>query len=270
MRDLRLEFWGIRGTVPVWGQDKRRYGGRTLCTFIIPENNDKIIVDAGTGIMELGNKLLDETYPRQMRVHLLLTHFHLDHIMGMPFFPPLYREDVHIIFYSPLGKSETESYLSGLMQGKFFPIDFRNTPAQKEYVQIAKDGFRIGDVQITAHDLNHPQGSVAYKFCYEGKTFVLATDTEHPESGVDEKLAAFCQEADVLVYDAMFTPEEYKERHGWGHSTWLAGTELAAEANVKMLYLSHMNPDHSDSQIDAILESAQKEFPLSYIPDERS
>lgn len=267
---MNLEFWGIRGTVPVWGQDKKRYGGHTLCSFITSDGKDIIIIDAGTGIMELGNKLLKHAGSGQLHVHLLLTHFHLDHIMGMPFFPLLYHQNSMITFYSPADTKEMEGYLSGLMRGKYFPVDFMSTSSQKEYIQVSKDGFRIGDVQIMAHDLNHPQGSVAYKFYHQDETVILATDTEHPEVGVDQELAAFCSGADILVYDAMFTPEEYADRKGWGHSTWLAGSLLAEKAEVKTLYLSHLSPDHSDQQIDTILESAQKEFPQSLIPVEKS
>ena len=207
MREPKLEFWGVRGTVPVWGQDKQKYGGHTLCSFIASSEDDKIIVDAGTGIIELGNSLMSEAGSGQLHIHLLLTHFHLDHIMGMPFFPLLYRQNTLITFYSPVDTEEMEGYLSDLMRGKYFPVDFKDTSSQKEFVQIPRDGFRIGDVQVWAHDLHHPQGSVAYKFLYQDKIFILATDTEHPEKGVDEELAAFCRGADILVCDAMFTPE---------------------------------------------------------------
>lgn len=267
---MKLEFWGIRGTTPVWGNDKKRYGGHTLCSLITSDEKDLIIIDAGTGIMQLGNKLLKDSGSGELHIHLLLTHFHLDHIMGMPFFPLLYHRNAFITFYSPVATKEMEGYLSGLMRGKYFPVDFMSTSSKKEYIQVEEGGFRIGDIQITAQDLNHPQGSVAYKFLHKEKTIILATDTEHPEAGIDQKLAEFCSGADVLVYDAMFTPEEYADRKGWGHSTWRAGTQLAEMSGIKTLYLSHLSPDHSDQQIDAILETAQKEFPQSHIPAEES
>ena len=156
------------------------------------------------------------------------------------------------------------------MEDPYHPINFADTPSKKIYKQISGTGFNIDDVKISWVPLHHPQGSVAYKFQHREQTLVLATDTEHPEKGDDEKLAAFCQGSDVLVYDAMFTPEEYKDKKGWGHSTWLAGVNLAFETEVKTLYLSHLNPDYSDAEVDKILDSARKTFPQTFIAPEES
>jgi phosphoribosyl 1,2-cyclic phosphodiesterase len=263
-----LEFWGIRGTAPVSGKNKSLYGGRTLCSCLAVGPDEIIILDAGTGILELGNKLTSGKNGNPLKVHLLLTHFHLDHIMGLPFFNPLFAEDTQIVFYSSVSESETKGLLQNLMQDRFFPLDFLDTPSSKTFKQIPKEGFMIGDVGISWCYLNHPQGSVAYRLDLEKQSIVMATDTEHPETGVDKNLIKLCKEADILVYDAMYTTEDYPTYKGWGHSTWQAGAELAKEAGVKSLYLSHLNPAYLDGQITFILKRAQQNFRASVIPVE--
>ena len=264
MNNSDLEFWGVRGTVPVSHGKKIKYGGNTICSYLETSTEDKIIIDAGTGIMELGKKMMAEKSSNPQRIHLLLTHFHLDHIMGLPFFPPLYSPDYEITFYSAVSKLDAEEHLSRLMAGKFFPLNLEETPSKKRFKMIPKENFILSGIQISIHPLNHPQGSIAYRFDCEGRRFVLAMDTEHPEEGVDKRLAGFCRDADILVYDAMYTPEEYHEKKGWGHSTWRAGTELAQEAGVSQLYLIHFNPDHVDSVIDGFLDKARERFPQTY------
>ncbi|NOR15707.1 MAG: MBL fold metallo-hydrolase [Candidatus Aminicenantes bacterium] len=263
-----LEFWGIRGTAPVSGKNKSLYGGRTICSCLRIAPDEIIILDAGTGIMELGNNLSSSINGNPLKVHLLLTHFHLDHIIGLPFFSPLFSHETQITFYSPISELETENILQDLMKGRFFPLDFTDTPSTRTFKQLPKDGFMIGDVGISWCNLHHPQGSVAYRIDQDEQSIVMATDTEHPETGVDENLARLCQDADILVYDAMYTPEDYPTFKGWGHSTWLAGTELAKAAGIKSLYLSHLNPAYKDGQITFILKRAQQNFRSSVIPVE--
>lgn len=263
-----LEFWGIRGTAPVSGNNKISYGGRTICSCLRIGPDEIIILDAGTGILELGNHLGPGRNGNPLKVHLLLTHFHLDHIIGLPFFNPLYAADTEIIFYSHVSAKETEGQFEALMKGRFFPLDFSETLAVKTFKQIPRESFLIGDVGISWCSLNHPQGSTAYRLDQDQQSIVMATDTEHPETGVDTNLLRLCREADILVYDAMYTPEDYPKYKGWGHSTWLAGIELAREAGVKSLYLSHLNPSYLDGQITLMLKRAQQKFRSSVIPVE--
>lgn len=260
---MSIEFWGVRGTAPVSGPKKKKYGGQTICTSIVADQEEKIIVDTGTGSINLGHDLLKNQSANPLELHILLTHFHLDHIIGLPFFPPLLSPDVKIIFYSPLTAADTERQLRGFMSGRYFPLDFKDTPAAKSFRQLSGEAFSIGRIEIETHQLIHPQGSIAYKFKDGEKTFVLAMDTEHPESGLDDKLVEYCRDIDVLVYDAMFTPEDYTTRKGWGHSTWLEGAKIAQEAQVKKLVLSHYSPNYDDAKIDEILRAAQEKFPAT-------
>jgi phosphoribosyl 1,2-cyclic phosphodiesterase len=261
---MELEFWGIRGTVPVSGRPFLKFGGHTACASLMSDSEERLIIDAGTGIRGLGRKLKAEDNRKTLRITLLLTHFHLDHVIGLPFFGPLFSPDAEIVFYSFTEPEETEGNLRRLLSGGLFPVELDQTPSRKIYKKAEAEGFFIGGVKVTTCPLQHPQGSVAYKLETDGRSVVFATDTEHPETGVDERLAAFAYGASYLIYDATFTPEEYEsEYRGWGHSTWQAGTKIAQRAGVRKLLLSHFNPDHSDQKIREILRLARKEFPRS-------
>lgn len=259
---MRIEFFGVRGTFPSATKERTSYGGHTLCTRVTTKGGADILIDAGTGIRPLGDKFLAARRPgRPLRLSLLFTHFHLDHIVGLPFFGPLYDETAEIDFYSWREPDDLREILGRFTSSPFYPVPFEKTPVLKRFHWIGADGLMIDTVRITTCPLHHPQGSVAYRLIEESKAVVLATDTEHPAEGLDGRLAEFSRKSRVLVYDAMFTPEEYAEgRVGWGHSTWREGVRLAQAAGVGRLLLSHLNPDHSDRTLDGIARRARREF----------
>ncbi len=259
---MELRFWGVRGSFPVSGKDKVKYGGHTPCASVVTAEGRMIIIDAGTGIKRLGEAIMTSGAPEPRELHLLLTHFHLDHIMGLPFFLPLYSPDVTIVFYADEEPEMTEEYLAGLMGRRYYPQELSETQAIKIFKKIEAGNLRIGNVEVSRCPLRHPQGSVAYRLEEEGKSIVFATDTEQPDTGHDERLISLARGADFLVYDATFTPQDYAAgRRGWGHSTWHEGTEIADAAGVGTLCLSHFNPDYADDVLDHMTALAQSVFP---------
>jgi phosphoribosyl 1,2-cyclic phosphodiesterase len=265
---IRLTFWGVIGSAPVSCAGPREYGSHTICTSFKTESDELIVIDAGTGIIRLGDSIAAGSTPPPSRIHLLFTHFHLDHILGLPFFKPLFATGIPITFYSPWSRAETRATLGEMMAGRRYPIDFEDTPSAKEFRQLPENSQKIAGARLSWCPLRHPQASVAYRLQYGDQDIVLATDTEHLEDHIDERLLNFCRETDLLVYDSTFTPEEYSDKKGWGHSTWQEGTRLASEAGVRGLILSHLNPEHPDALLNAIQAQARKNFPRTRIARE--
>lgn len=258
---MELEFWGVRGTFPVATHPASAFGGNTPCATVTSRQGDVFIVDAGTGIHALGNRLVARRTGSPLRLSLLLTHFHLDHVQGLPFFAPLYSPLAEVVFYAATEPEETKRRLGRLMGKPFFPVSLEQTPAKKIFKTIGSEAIVVKGIKVSACPLNHPQGSIAYRLEEKNTSIVFATDTEHPPEGVDGWLAEFASRASCLVYDAMFTPEEYAfGKKGWGHSTWLAGLETARAAKARKLVFSHFNPEHSDKDIHLIERIARRTF----------
>jgi phosphoribosyl 1,2-cyclic phosphodiesterase len=257
---MNLEFLGVRGTFPTPDADRARYGGHTICSAIRLGPAEYIVIDAGTGLRGLGERIMREAGDGEIRVDLLLTHFHLDHILGLPFFAPLYSPRTVLAVHAPGDPLAAKKALAGLMDAPYFPVRFDATAARKEFFESKPE--IVGKVRVSSCPLEHPQGSVAYRLQTEEWSLVHATDTEHPAGGLDGRLASLADGITWLIYDAMFTPEEYAAgKQGWGHSTWLAGATLAKAVRAKTLVLSHFNPAHTDADIEHILREARDRFP---------
>lgn len=260
--NMQLKFWGIRGTFPIQVSEGFSYGGCTPCSLIKTGKNDLIIIDAGTGIKYLGDNLWQGPEKGPHEWHIFFTHFHLDHIMGLPFFAPLYSERVTLNIYTSYSSVKVKAVLNGFMGGKYFPLSFEDTASSKKYFQIPEKGLDLNGVEVNSCNLNHPQGALALRFKENNYSIVFATDTEPPNGKIDNGLAEFAGDSNIFIYDAAFTPEEYEAgKRGWGHSTWLDGTRLAKESGVKQLILSHFNPDHSDKIINDFVARAKERFP---------
>jgi phosphoribosyl 1,2-cyclic phosphodiesterase len=255
-----IKCWGSRGSIPVSGKEYVKYGGDTTCLEIRTRSGDLIIVDAGTGIRRLGNELIKE---QRHDFNFLFTHAHWDHLMGFPFFKPLYRRNTKIRMHRcPLPSSFVESMLSKVMDPPNFPVRYSDLKADIIYEESCPTRFQIGSVVILPIPLSHPNNGSGYKFIEDGKTFIFLTDNElgyiHPGGLGFQGYLEHCLDAELLIHDAEYTPEEYKSKIEWGHSVYTDALELALKANVKQFGLFHLNQERTDLQADGILTHCKK------------
>jgi phosphoribosyl 1,2-cyclic phosphodiesterase len=262
---MYVKFWGVRGSIPTPTSQNMGSGGNTSCLEVRLPGGEVIIVDGGTGVRPLGAALSAAAGGKVTDLHLFLTHFHWDHIQGLPFFQPLYSKDNSVTFYSMKTPEETREILEGQMNVPYFPVDFRFLPAKRHFVDITGKVFHFGDTEVNNFALNHPQGCHGYSFTHHGRKLVFASDLEHGVPEFDAILLEAAADADVLIFDAQFTPEEYEKRHGWGHSTWLQATEVAKQTRAKKLVLFHHDPGHGDEVMQIILAHAREYFPETYL-----
>lgn len=241
----RLRFWGVRGSYPVSGPDVMIYGGATACIEV--RNKDaRFIVDAGTGIIALGQ---EQDWAGVTRIHLLLTHLHHDHILGLPFFGPLHRADVTLhIWCGNLDGDCAGAALDRMFGPPFFPFTLGSAPAK-----VVTHGFKAGETltiagqRIGTAPLNHPSGATGYRFDDVGGSAAIITDIEHEDVGLDPAVVALCRRADTIVYDTMLKASEYAPCRGWGHSTAEEAVKLLRAAEGRRLVGFHHAPHHTDS-----------------------
>ena len=253
---MKVQFWGVRGSIASPGPETAEFGGNTSCVSIDCEG-ERIILDAGTGLRNLGNSMLAKKEP--LDVTFLLSHYHWDHIQGLPFFLPVYMKDASLrIIGQKAGVVGAREALFHQMQAPVFPVDLADVGARIETRELrAGASTEQGRVKITAMKLNHPGGVLAYRIGFGNRSVVYATDTEH-YACVDPALVALAQGADLLIYDAQYTPEEYPKKMGWGHSTYVAGCEVARAAGVTALALFHHDPLRTDDGVREIEARARE------------
>lgn len=269
--DYRLRFWGVRGTVPTPDATKLRFGGNTSCVSVALADDEHLIFDCGTGIFRLGSELARSRSGQPTRYHIFFSHYHLDHIDGLPYFQPLYDPKSRITFhgFKPDDRSIRET-LETLIAPPYFPVRFAEIPAEVDYVNIT-DGmrFEFDPIEIGTLPLQHPDGSLSYRIEHGDRRIVYATDHEHGDERTDQALVEFSRQAEHLIYDATYHTAEYESlRKGWGHSTWYAAVQAARAAVVKNLVLFHHHPEHSDEELEQVLGIARSEFPATEIARE--
>lgn len=253
---MKIKFWGTRGSIAVPGKDTTIYGGNTTCLEITLASERKVIVDAGTGIRALGDVLSSE--PEVVDLHLLITHIHWDHVLGFPFFAPIYNPSTRIIIDGfPTCMKGLRYTFDNKMGDGFFPIQFDDLRARIKYLdRINRGPLDLDGVLVDTVPLQHPQGGFGFRFREGEKTFIFLTDNELRDDAwtgrSPQDYAEFCRDADILVHDAQYTPEEIADRRGWGHSDYLSVVRLALEANVKRLILFHHDPSRKDVQVMAM------------------
>ena len=253
---MKIKFWGTRGSIAVPGKSTIIYGGNTTCLEIRLQSGKKVIIDAGTGIRPLGDKL--SVGDENMEIYLLITHIHWDHILGFPFFAPIHNPSckIHIDGF-PTCMKGLKSTFDNRMGDGFFPIRFDDLTAEIDYLESLSHGkLEIDGTVIDSIPLHHPQGGLGVRFREGKKTLVFITDNELREDAWigrhPEEYAKFCRDADVLIHDSQYTQQEINERKGWGHSDYQAVFDLACKADVKRLILFHHDPYRTDQELTAI------------------
>jgi len=262
---MRIKFWGVRGSIASPGPDTAEVGGNTSCVELRC-GETRLVLDAGTGVRRLGDALLAEGGP--VDATILLSHLHWDHIQGLPFFVPAYLPSTRLQIVGSGGASSLAAVLAGQMTAPVFPVRLDELGADLRLREVRNgESFVVGEARVRAVRLNHPGGVLAYRIDHGGQSVVYATDTEH-YACVDPALRALAEGADVLIYDSQYTPEEYRgdggrSRVGWGHSTYVAGAELARAAGVGRYVLFHHDPQRSDAAVVDLERRAREIFPSS-------
>ncbi len=282
---MKIRLWGVRGSIPCPGSHTMKYGGNGACMELRVEGRDEIIViDAGSGIRELGNSLVANDLPNgPLKLALYLSHTHWDHIMGFPYFTPIYIPGTKMVVHGPVTYEDDplKDVVGGQMKYRYFPINVGELASDIEYKRLREEpNMDLGDgLLLTTKFLNHPITALGYRFEFQGKVFctcydhepfrnLFITDPDHPE--YDEAMAyegeevaqeqnqaieEFFRGADLLVHDSQYTSEEYKIRVDWGHSTFEWAIAAANRAGVKRLALFHHDPDRTDEQIDEMAKT---------------
>ncbi|WP_305909890.1 MBL fold metallo-hydrolase [Methylomarinum sp. Ch1-1] len=274
---MKLIFRGVRGSIPTPGPGTVKYGGNTTCIEIRTASNELIILDAGTGIHALAQRL----NPREtVNAHIFITHTHWDHIQGLPFFMPIFMPNNLINIYGgidPVTNEGIQRSMGVQLQYSFFPIREAELKAKLNYhTLLPGKTVSVGEARITPTLLNHPVLNFGYRIDCDGQSLFFTGDYEpvyniyspedpdHDEyqSYVEAKLAEVAQamsDVDALIVDASYTDEEYRSKQGWGHGTYRSALSMAAQAHAKKLFLTHHDPCRSDRQLDRIHQQLQQE-----------
>lgn len=263
---MRIRFWGVRGSMPVPEIDKIKTGGHTTCVEVRINNQDLIILDAGTGIIPLG-KVLEQEFSGQSfpKIHIFLSHTHWDHLYGFPFWKLNFILGTDIVLYGPKKQKRTLEEKIGIeLDDDFCPIDPHALRAKIQFYDIEEGEIAISEnIKVIASSHHHPGGAYGYRIEAEGKVFVFNTDVEHGKK-LDLRVIELSRNADLMVHDAQYIEQELCHYEGWGHSSWQQAVEVAKVAQVKMLGLTHHDPERSDDDIDIIEKEAQKVFPNTF------
>jgi len=281
---MKIKFWGVRGSIPCPGSPFIKYGGNTLCVELFIEDiNRLIIIDAGSGLRLLGNHLMASGLAAgALEADIFLTHTHLDHLIGFPFFTPVFLPRTRLKIYGPVTCEEDslETVIGGQLSYRYFPVRQQELAAQIEYINLKEGAFDLGDgIRVITKYLNHPLLCLGFRFEYKNKILCTAYDTEPfqnlfitdpKDPAYDEimahqgeaaareencRLENFFKEADLLIHDAQYTRQEYeRDKRGWGHSPIEYSIEAAMRSRVKRLALFHHDPMRTDAQLDELAD----------------
>jgi phosphoribosyl 1,2-cyclic phosphodiesterase len=250
---MKIAFWGVRGSIAAPGSSTVLYGGNTTCVEVTTAAGQTIVVDAGTGIRLLGDSLLARG--KHLDLRLLMTHIHWDHLVGFPFFAPLFQKDSRIAVDGfGRGMEGLKRIFSSDFVDGTWPIRFQDLKARIESTHVLpRKHLFLGGMEVESHPIHHPQGGMGFKFRESSGTFVFLTDNELTNEGPPgtcfQDFVGFCRGADLLVHDCQYTFEEIEQRRGWGHSDVQSVAKLAKEADVRRLILFHHDPWRTDAGV---------------------
>ncbi|MCG8366809.1 MAG: MBL fold metallo-hydrolase [Pseudanabaenales cyanobacterium] len=266
-----VKFWGVRGSIACPGPQTVRYGGNTSC-IEMQIGGQRFIFDGGTGLRVLGQKLLTEM---PLEVNMFFTHSHWDHIQGFPFFVPAFIKGNKFNIYGAIAPngSTIEQRLNDQMLHPNFPVPLQIMGASLKFCDLEiGEIVKVGDIQVENALLNHPGEAVGYRVTWRGLSVAYITDTEHFPDRLDENVLWLSRDADLIIYDATYTDDEYynekTSKVGWGHSTWQEAVKIAHSANVKQLVIFHHDPLHSDEFMDQVAANTAASFPNSVVAKE--
>jgi len=269
MADILIRFWGVRGTIACPGLKTVQFGGNTACVEVRCGQR-MVIFDGGTGLRELGHYLLRESAP--VNADIFYSHCHSDHVCGLPFFLPCYSQETFLRLWAGnlTHRDRLDDAISRLMSPPLFPTGMEVIKANLEFRH-----FSVGSalspqpgIVLQTKLLNHPGGATGYRLEYKTRSLAYITDTEHSSSGLDKNVLSLAANADIMIYDCNYTECEYRNRAGWGHSTWEQGVRLANAASAKVLVIFHHDPGHDDAFMNAVATEASKARPGTLVAKE--
>jgi phosphoribosyl 1,2-cyclic phosphodiesterase len=278
---MKLKFWGVRGSIPTPGKDTVKYGGNTPSLELRLDNDQLIIFDAGTGIRNLGDYLIAKG--ESLNTSILVTHPHWDHIQGFPFFKPAFISGNEITVYgTDREEIDLQHIIADQMKRIYFPVQLNELKAKIHFRSIGEEEFTVHGATVRTMYMNHPGFTVGYRLEHNGRTIVYISDNEpfdhaaavslsnfeplvmkkfsETPGDAHARIVEFAKNADVFIHDSTYTPEEYVDKVGWGHSHYLFTLSIADKARVKHCILFHHEPNRTDAQIDAILEKCRNEI----------
>ena len=262
MNKTIIRFWGCRGSFPSFDENQVIYGGDTSCIEVRTPDNEMIILDMGTGLRKLGQKILnDSSCPKN--INIFLSHYHLDHIHGFLMFAPLFNPEYNITIYSrPSNGKNFKEILEQFLQPEIWPVKIDQLPANITFIAINDEPVKINsNIEVLNNLHAHPNKAYSIKLNVYGKSITYITDCEHPKDHLNKNVIEFASNSDILIHDAQYTINDLDLHTGWGHSSWKEAVDVAIQSHSKKLILFHHSPDYSDEQISSMEKKAQMHFP---------
>ena len=262
--NTKIKFWGVRGSFPSPRKDTVVYGGHTSCVEIRTPGNDLIILDMGTGLVDLGKSIESEINP-PTSAHAIISHYHWDHLFGFLGFNPLFNPDFTFNMYGKEDKMTPQEIIQYIQNHTFWPVDMSMLQADMNLNLFPENGLKIKEninIESTLH--GHPNGANSYKIIIGDKVIAYSTDCEHPEK-LNKNVIENARNSDILIHDAQYHGSELNKYKGWGHSSWEQAIEVAKLSNTKKLVLFHHDPFRSDDELYEIEQKAQSLFPNTIV-----